>query len=74
MTGRLGATSFLGGPEWVGYVAFAIVLAVTGFAFLRYRHMQEKGDTRKANQLRVNIAFGLFLSVLVGLRAFVFHA
>lgn len=68
------AASFLGGPEWVSYIAFAVVLLATGLAALRFRHMQDIGDMRRANQLKVNITFGIFLSILVGLRAFIFHA
>ena len=70
---EIDATSFLGGPQWVSYIAFVVVLFVTGIAGLRYRHFREIGDNRKANQLRINIGFGVLLSALVGIRAFVLH-
>jgi|HubBroStandDraft_5_1064220.scaffolds.fasta_scaffold804964_1 hypothetical protein len=67
----LETASFLGGPEWIGYIALLAILAAVCVAGVRYRRCLVRGDTRRANQLRVNIGLGIFLLALVTIRVIV---
>jgi len=62
------ATDLDGVPLVAWWIFQALAIVVTLLAAWRRRRCEAAGETRKANQLRINVGFGIFLCILIAVR------